>query len=139
MSDGTVGKAIQGQGNAIEGQENDELASIRADLEAIRGCLIRSGIADTQELAGRLRAVVEKFRSWTSVGLVDKESVSEIQRDLGELQPLFENAYTLHSGWFGLLDLQESAVGGQYDAQGQRSPIVSGAAETSGHCVYQQG
>lgn len=117
----------------------EELSSIREDLGAIRGCLLRSGIQDAQELAGRLRSVVAKFRNWTSVGPVDRDSVSEIQRELGELQPLFENAYALHSGWFGLLDLQESPSSGLYGANGQPTPASATAQGTTSGSVYQQG
>ena len=92
------------------------LLPIQEDLSAIRECLMRAGPGDARELSERLRSVVDQFRHWTSEGAVEKESVIEIQRELAELQPLFENAYTLHSGWFALAD----PAGNQYNGSGQR-------------------
>ena len=116
-----------------------ELSAIREDLRAIRSCLLRSGLNDAQELPGRLRSAVERFRNWTSVGTVDRESVAEIQRDLGELHPLFENAYALHSGWFGLLDLNEANGGGQYDSTGQQAAVPVPATVDSGRVIVHRG
>lgn len=106
--------------------EGEKLFTIRKDLAAIRGCLLRSGPGDPREIAVRLRSVVDQFQSWADQGPVEKESVLEIQRELAEMQPLFENAYSLHSGWFALVD---PAVA-QYDGSGQR-------VGTAGHLVQQ--
>ena len=101
---------------SVEASSHGRLFSIRDDLSAIRGCLMRAGPGDARELAERLRSVVHQFQHWTGEGPVEKESVMEIQRELAELRPLFENAYTLHSGWFALAD----PAGNQYDGRGQR-------------------
>ena len=98
-----------------------ELTAIRKDLTAIRACLLSSGLSDAQEMAGLLRSAVERFRKWTAVGPVDRESIREIQRELSDFQPLFENAYALHSGWFGLLDVNQANGCSQYDETGQES------------------
>jgi hypothetical protein len=93
-----------------------ELFAIRQDLEAIRTCLIQTGLGDAREMAYRLHSVVERFRTWSGAGLVDRESVEVIQKELQELQPLFENAYALHAGWFQMID---AGGAGQYDGNGQ--------------------
>ena len=112
---------MKDRGGEQELLETRELSAIRNDLQAIRGCLLSSGLGDAQEMACLLRSTVQRFRTWTSVGPIDCESVKEIQRELGELQPLFENAYALHAGWFGLLDLNEAQGSDGYNGAGQQA------------------
>lgn len=123
--------------NATQAGE-PELHAIQEDLAAIRACLVRNGLEDMQELAGRLRSVVERFRHWISLGPVERESIFEIQRQLGELQPLFENAYELHAGWFGMLDLKGAQGAGEYGASGQQQS-TAGSVGAVEHTFVQRG
>ncbi len=116
-----------------------ELSAIRNDLQAIRGCLLNTGLVAAQEMACLLRSTVQRFRAWTNVGPIDLESVKEIQRELGELQPLFENAYALHAGWFGLLDLNEAPGSGGYNGTGQQSKSLVQASVGPSQTIVHRG
>ncbi len=89
------------------------MRGIRSDLEAVRECLQHAGLAPAEAMAERLHSVVQQLLQFQ--GEASRTGLEQIRTELRQLQPLFDHAYELQSGWF---KLALPDPGAEYDRTG---------------------
>lgn len=116
------------------------LLQIRQDLDAVRARLLRpsSSLDSSAQMIGHLESAVRGLEDWirqfpASGGdrRIAVSGLTDLQTQLRQIEPLFENARKLQAGWYSLASAGDETGPIGYDGSGSPAQMARAASAAS--------